>query len=256
MFRLTTRVRALSRPLLQQSAGRAAYHEQAKLEYPIEEGLEPFLSAQSLDFLYNMRQKELIGSVNRLTGGTDFEGKTLYNVVYDSASDPTRRPLTNYSSQAWNMDFFFKSLTPKSVAPGASVKRELAGGFKSFERFQSAFDGCALSMFGNGWTWLVVDENGRQSVMNTYNGTTPFTAYPSSGGALAKGMSFSTINRRKGSRPFFHLMPILGLSMWQEAYLPDYGLDRRSYVENFWKVVDWSLVEQRLMSVLSTAPRM
>ncbi|KAJ1678059.1 hypothetical protein EV182_004869, partial [Spiromyces aspiralis] len=54
---------------------------------------------------------------------------------------------------------------------------------------------------------------------------------------------------RPQNRPnwrFQKFAPILGLNMWQEAYLLDYGLDKEAYIAKFWEVVNWDLVHQRL----------
>jgi Fe-Mn family superoxide dismutase len=36
------------------------------------------------------------------------------------------------------------------------------------------------------------------------------------------------------------IAPILALNMWEHAWIRDYGLDRDSYIRNFWKCVNWS----------------
>ncbi|KAJ1949457.1 hypothetical protein FBU59_001139, partial [Linderina macrospora] len=115
-------------------------------------------------------------------------------------------------------------------------------------RFKESFTSSALALFGNGWTWLVINENGQLAVMNTYNGGSPLTAVPGSRDVKVKGISYSQVMRNRGRRPFVKLTPVLGLSMWQEAYLPDYGLDRETYVSRFWDVVNWNVVHERLMN--------
>ena len=45
---------------------------------------------------------------------------------------------------------------------------------------------------------------------------------------------------------FQKFLPVLALNMWQETYLTDYGLDKATYIDNFWKVINWDLVHQRL----------
>ncbi|KAJ1722297.1 hypothetical protein LPJ53_003282, partial [Coemansia erecta] len=229
----------------------ARYHQPAMLPYKPENGLAPFLSPQSVDFLYNMRQIELINNVNRLSEGTELESKTLMNVITDSALDPNKVPLTNNASQAWNMDFFLQSLTDDPRPLRDDVRRTIAEHFGSFERFQETFTQCALALFGNGWTWLVQSDNGQLSVMNTFNAGSPFTAIPSVKNAVPKGASYASINRTTSRRPFTRLTPILGLSMWQEAFVPDYGIDRETYVSRFWDVVNWSVVNERLANTRS-----
>lgn len=43
------------------------------------------------------------------------------------------------------------------------------------------------------------------------------------------------------------LEPLLCLSMYEHAYMPDYGLwGKKAYVDNFWKCVNWNGVAQDL----------
>lgn len=41
---------------------------------------------------------------------------------------------------------------------------------------------------------------------------------------------------------------ILILDMWEHAYYLDYKTDKKTYVDNFWKIVDWDKVNERLES--------
>ncbi|KAJ2777975.1 hypothetical protein H4R18_004875 [Coemansia javaensis] len=240
---------------MDQRIGAAGLHQRATLPYVAKKGLAPFLSGQALEFLYDGRQSELLDNVNRLTGGTENEGKGLVSVIYSAVEDPSQGALLNYASQAWCMDFFLQSLTDQPRPPGESVRRTIAEQFGSFERFKDTFSQHALGLFGSGWTWLVQNESGQLSVINTFNGTSPLTALRSNPYTKARGVSYSNISRRTDTRPFVRLAPILGLNMWQEAYVPDYGINKDAYVQRFWEVVNWSAVDERLMSA-GRSPRM
>ncbi len=39
---------------------------------------------------------------------------------------------------------------------------------------------------------------------------------------------------------------ILVLDMWEHAYYLDYKTDKKAYVKNFWKIVNWDKVNERL----------
>jgi superoxide dismutase, Fe-Mn family len=41
-------------------------------------------------------------------------------------------------------------------------------------------------------------------------------------------------------------VPILCLDAWEHSYWYDYGPDVDSYVANFWKVLNWQKVNERL----------
>ncbi len=38
---------------------------------------------------------------------------------------------------------------------------------------------------------------------------------------------------------------LLIMDVWEHAYMTDYGIKRAEYIENFLKIIDWSVVEKR-----------
>ena len=43
--------------------------------------------------------------------------------------------------------------------------------------------------------------------------------------------------------------PILVMDVFEHAFFTDYQLDRKGYIEAFWKNIDWSAVEKRFVKV-------
>lgn len=39
---------------------------------------------------------------------------------------------------------------------------------------------------------------------------------------------------------------VLVLDMWEHSYYLDYKTDKKAYVKNFWKIVNWDIVNERL----------
>jgi Fe-Mn family superoxide dismutase len=37
-------------------------------------------------------------------------------------------------------------------------------------------------------------------------------------------------------------VPVLGLSLWEHAYILDYGTNKRRYIDHFWRAVNWNRV--------------
>jgi Fe-Mn family superoxide dismutase len=84
--------------------------------------------------------------------------------------------------------------------------------FGSLDGFYERFTEMALSQFGSGWVWLVL-EAGKLRVTRTDNADSPV-----------------------GTRQ----VPLLTLDVWEHAYYLDYQNERKRYVETFLtKLVNW-----------------
>jgi Fe-Mn family superoxide dismutase len=71
---------------------------------------------------------------------------------------------------------------------------------------------------GAGWVWLVLDDLNMLQIYSTINQDTPLQ---------------------------FGLRPILGIDMWEHAYILDYfNNGKKTYVKNLLTILDWSVIEQ------------
>jgi len=74
-------------------------------------------------------------------------------------------------------------------------------------------------LFGSGWAWLVLKSDGKLDIIQTSNAGNPI---------------------KDG------LKPILTCDVWEHAYYLDYQNRRPDYIEAFWKIIDWKVIENRL----------
>ncbi len=115
-----------------------------------------------------------------------------------------------------NHALFWEIMSPDGGgAPSGELAAAIAAAFGSFDAFKTAFSNAAVSRFGSGWAWLVVDSAGQLAVYSTANQDSPY-------------MSGHT--------------PILGLDVWEHAYYLNYQNRRPDYVAAFWHVVNWQAV--------------
>ncbi|KAG0227917.1 hypothetical protein BGW42_002516 [Actinomortierella wolfii] len=280
MFRSALRLKALARPCVARVNSIARLHSVPELPYKVQEGVKPLLSAEALKIVYSDHQTDLINRLNRLIAGTPYESKMYYEVIMDSAASATEAQIFNNASQAWNNDFFLRSLSPKKKEMSERLRKALIDSFGSVEVFQQEFKANALGLFGSGWTWLVEDQHQRLVLLNTYNAGTPhhrrrqqrfdqtatdlnfaqaaqnprsgnstFSA-PLSGPSGSSSSAAAAVAKDGNSSGSY--MPILCISMWEHAYLTDYGVTRagrEKYVDNFFETVDWDVVESRIFRV-------
>ena len=128
-------------------------------------------------------------------------------------------PVRNNGGGHYNHSLFWKLIgTPNTSNIPGDLKRALEDRFGSLAKFQERFNEAAMTRFGSGWAWLVLEKGGNLAVRSTANQDCP----------LMEGQT-----------------PLLALDVWEHAYYLKYQNLRKDYVENFWKIVRWEEVGRR-----------
>lgn len=176
--------------------------------------LEPSVSERTIQFHYGKHHQTYVNKVNDLVKGTDFEDASLETIIKEADGG-----IYNNGAQVWNHTFYFKSFSPSGGGePNAKLARAIKLEFDSFVKFREEFSKSAASLFGSGWVWLVSDDKGALDIIQESNAGNP----------LRRGLN-----------------PILTIDVWEHAYYLDYQNKRPDYIDSFWKIVDWPLVEER-----------
>jgi Fe-Mn family superoxide dismutase len=110
----------------------------------------------------------------------------------------------------------------------------------------------AMSIHGSGWVWLVVSKNSDLKVLATYNAGTPFDIRarqvldPNTGWNLDSSGRFrpkQNVGFQVNRRHEYLILPILGLNVWEHAYVTDYGSGgKQQYLKNWWAAINWRRV--------------
>ena len=182
--------------------------------------LEPYIETQINEIHYTKHHKAYIKNVNDAL----IAEKLIYTSekdFFDHASQLSPKARNN-GGGAWNHNFFWQSLTPKSGAPTGKIKDAINASFGSLDQFKEQFAQAALGRFGSGWVWLV-NVNGKLTITSTANQDNPLFD-----NATVKGT------------------PLLALDVWEHAYYLKYQNKRNEYVAGWWNVVNWDQVNKRL----------
>ncbi|KAF7457003.1 superoxide dismutase [Cryptosporidium felis] len=182
--------------------------------------LEPVISSETLDYHYGKHHAGYVTKLNSLIVNTEFEKEEdLMKVIMKSSG-----PIYNNASQIWNHTFYWNCLrSPMDTnAPTPKVLKLIEESFGNLDSFKDTFVSNALSHFGSGWVWLVVDPNNanKLKIVQTHDGDNPEKL------GLGK--------------------PILTCDVWEHAYYIDYRNDRNSYVKKFFSIVNWEFVDSNL----------
>ncbi len=189
-------------------------HELPELPYE-KNKLEPYISAETLDYHYGKHHQAYVTNLNNLIAGTDHENSTLKEIVKNSEGG-----LFNNAAQVWNHTFYWNSLSPNGGGdPNGEIAGAIDDSFGSFAEFKEQFSKSAITNFGSGWTWLVKEGDGL-AILNTDDADT----------ALAHGKE-----------------ALLTIDVWEHAYYIDYRNARPKYVEAYWNLVNWNFANRNLI---------
>jgi superoxide dismutase, Fe-Mn family len=185
-----------------------------------ENALEPTISAKTLSFHYGKHHKAYVDNLNKLISGTDYSDLSLEKIITSTHDRPERKSIFNNASQIWNHTFYWNSLKGKGGgSPPPELKTLIDTSFGSVAECKKALAEAALSQFGSGWAWLVIDA-GQLKVVNTGNAESPLTVT---------------------------IKPLLTIDVWEHAYYLDYQNRRVDYVNALLdNLINWDFALQNL----------
>lgn len=180
--------------------------------------LAPMMSQQTLSYHYGKHFQTYINNLNQLVDGSKYEGMSLTELV----SKAPDGPIANNAGQVLNHTLFFEQLAPAQNAkqPSGEFLFLIEQSFGSLQNMIDQLDKAAAGFFGSGWTFLAMDSAGELKILSLSNGDNPLR---------------------------YNLTPLLAIDVWEHAYYLDYQNRRAEYLKNFWLLVNWHVVSQRVI---------
>ena len=181
--------------------------------------LEPVIGQQTMDIHYGKHFATYIEKLNNaLADQPNLQDITLTELLSD-AKILESTVIRNNGGGVFNHKFYFEALcVPKSVSIPEKLQTLLTETFGSVENFKTEFATAATTQFGSGWAFLVQDEKSLK-IIKTTNQDTPLV---------------------------FGYNPLLAIDVWEHAYYLDYQNRRPAYIEAYFDIINWDLVEKRL----------
>eukprot|EP01105_Mastigella_eilhardi_P020652 TRINITY_DN4932_c0_g2_i2.p1 TRINITY_DN4932_c0_g2~~TRINITY_DN4932_c0_g2_i2.p1 ORF type:complete len:186 (+),score=61.36 TRINITY_DN4932_c0_g2_i2:74-559(+) len=133
------------------------------------DALAPFISAETVEFHYEKHHKGYVAKLNDLTKDKPEAKLSLEELVKTAAPGP----LFNNAAQAWNHNFYWLSMCPKTAAPPPEVAEAIKSNFGSMEEFKKKFSDAAIGHFGSGWCWLVQNPDKKLQIVAFHDADTP-----------------------------------------------------------------------------------
>ena len=196
------------------------------LPYAID-ALEPYFDAKTMEIHHDKHHAAYVNNLNAALEKHPacFE-RSLDDLVvnYDQLPEDIRTVVRNNAGGHLNHSMFWLMLKknenglPRDKALAAICKE-----FGEFDAFKEKFGAAAKTVFGSGWAWLCINDEERLVISTTPNQDSPI---------------------KQG------LFPILGLDVWEHAYYLKYQNRRPEYIDAWWHVINWDMVEDNLAMAL------
>ncbi len=192
------------------------------------DALEPHIDAKTMEIHHSRHHQTYISNLNAALADLPVLAALPLEALLariDSLPAQVQGAVRNHGGGHANHSLFWQVMSPAGGGEpdgelAAAMERDLGG----LEAFKQAFTQAALSRFGSGWAWLVVDGRGKLQVVSSANQDSP----------LMEGLT-----------------PILGLDVWEHAYYLKYQNKRPDYIAAFYNVIDWDEVARRYVAALA-----
>ena len=197
------------------------------INYPLPyayNAMEPYIDEKTMRLHHDKHLQAYIDNLNNtLAQYPQFQNWTLEQLIVNVPSLPEdiQNSVRNNGGGIYNHYFYFSNLTPAACSqPVGMLKEAIEKEFGGYASFQKQFKESALSVFGSGYAWLVVNASGQLDIITTKNQDTPLT---------------------------LRLYPVLNIDVWEHAYyLKHYNL-RADYIDDWFHVVNWNYANKNYL---------
>ncbi|OGH08125.1 MAG: superoxide dismutase [Candidatus Levybacteria bacterium RBG_16_35_11] len=187
--------------------------------------LEPFIDEQTMHVHHDGHHATYVKNLNDVLSGhnelLNIDTKELLKSL-DKVPEEIRTKVKNNAGGHFHHSFFWRIIKPNGGGePKGRLLELISKNFKDFNSFKEKFKDSALSLFGSGWTWLIVNPDGKLEILNLPNQDSPISVDKT---------------------------PVFTIDLWEHAYYLKYKNKRADFIDAFWNIVNWEQAEKNLNS--------
>ena len=187
------------------------------------DALDPYIDAQTMQVHHDLHHQAYVNNLNAaLEKYPDLQSKSPEELIKDLSNLPQEitGPVRNNGGGHVNHTMFWQIMAPNAGGePTGAIAQAISENFGDFESFKQKFNDAGTKQFGSGWVWLV----------RTTDGKIEITSSPNQDNPMSSGH-----------------FPIMGNDVWEHAYYLKYQNRRAEYLKQWWNVVNWDEVNNRL----------
>ena len=189
--------------------------------------LEPHIDEQTMRVHHDKHHQAYVDNANKALEGTEWADRPVEailgklvevdlsaaNQVYSEVR-ALKVDLSFAIGGVKNHEVYFEHLGGDGGAPTGAIAGLIEAGFGSFDAWKA--DLRATGMAGRGWAWAAYDWD--------------------------EGRLVNYVGDAQNTFPIWNATPLVALDVYEHAYFLDYQTDRASYIEAFFRNLDWGVV--------------
>ena len=185
------------------------------------DALEPHIDARTMEIHHTKHHNGYTNKLNAAIEGTNLAEESIDDILQNL--DTSNTGLRNNGGGYWNHKLFWEILNPEDKGKlSGELLDAVNTAFGSKDAMVEQFSKAAATRFGSGWAWLCVHPGGKVEICSSANQDNPMMPGIGCGGT-----------------------PIMGLDVWEHAYYLNYQNRRPDYINAFFSVVNWNVVEKK-----------
>ena len=202
--------------LQDESFVKAGNHQLPPLPYRYD-ALEPYISTEIMRLHHTKHHQSYVDGLNKAENSLVKARQSRDFSLVKHWS----RELAFHGSGHYLHTIFWNNMSPNGGGkPRGTLLKEIEKYFGSFEAFKKHFSEAAKAVEGVGWAILVWSPRSRHLEILQSERHMILTQWDT--------------------------IPLLALDVWEHAYYLQYKNNKGEYVDNWWNVVNWNDVEERL----------
>lgn len=187
------------------------------------DALEPYIDATTMQLHHGKHHQAYVDNLNKaLDGNLELQKKSIEELLgsINEVPEAIRQTVANNGGGHANHSFFWNIMSPRGGEPKGVLTQEISKQFGGFEEFKKQFTEKAMTVFGSGWAFLVVNKDGKLELTRQSFQNSPLMT---------------------------ESVPVLGIDVWEHAYYLKYQNRRAEYIEAWWNVVNWEGAEENFV---------
>lgn len=186
-----------------------------ELPYPLN-ALEPYYSTKTLELHYQILYKGYVDNTNKTEEGL----KKARETNDFSNIKCLEKNLSFFGSGAILHELFFENMgVAIPTEPNTNLMNQIIKDFGSYEKFKQQFSEASKAVEASGWCILVwMPEWRKLEILQC---------------------------EKHQNLTLWTCIPLLVLDMWEHSYYLQYNTKRDEYINAFWNIVNWNIVNKR-----------